>query len=78
MGHIIWWMHESIVKFPTTLIIAPKHWKSETGHGTLPSFVLIIHSISFSLSDVTHDVKRQQVSDALFSLPGYLRGLEGF
>ena len=28
--------------------------------------------------DVTHDVKRQQVSDTLFSLPGYLRGLEGF
>ena len=28
--------------------------------------------------NVTHDVKRQQVLDALFSLPGYLRGLEGF
>ena len=71
-------MQESIVKPPTILIIVPTHWQNETGHGTLPNFVLILHNISYSLSEVIHDVKRKQVSDALFSLPGYLRGLEGF
>jgi hypothetical protein len=30
------------------------------------------------LNDVIVLWKKQQVSDALFSLPGYLRGLEGF
>ena len=50
-------MQESIVKHPILLIIVPKHWRSETGHGTLPSFALTIHSAKESLSDVIHDVK---------------------
>ena len=68
----------SIVKPSPILIIAQRHSKKEIGHGTLLSFALTTHRFMISFSNVTHVVKRQQVSDALFSLPGYLRGLEGF
>ena len=72
-------MQESVAQLQTIQIIAPTLWKREIGPGTSLNFVLTLHKVPNLVSpSVTHGVKRQQVSDALFSLPGYLRGLEGF